>query len=431
VRRPQVRVRFRRDRELWEVDYRDTSGVRRRLLFATEEEAHQNAGRAARAVGQFLPLNATQRDLTLREYAEQWLATIEGEKEPATVRSYAERLHGHVLPAPGHLRLRDLHRVHIKAFIGEKRRQGHAKNSVRLMKAALSTLLSDAADDGLIDANPAFQLGRRKAARADRLTPAERLQKIRPMSWEQRDRFLGAVAGDRRYAALFAVLAKAGLRPSEAFALQLGDVDARGRTLRVERAWALGRLKATKTYEERTVDLTADLVRVLERHLAWVKAETLRHGWRDMEWLFPNDDGHPLDESRARKAFKQALKRAGLPAFRLYDLRHTYASLLLAASAPITYVSAQLGHANPSTTLRYYARWIPSQGRRWVDVLDRMASTVAAGMARLVPDLEPIWNQNDESGTPRVVGVPDSTGGPSRTRTLDPLIKSQLLYQLS
>lgn len=61
-----------------------------------------------------------------------------------------------------------------------------------------------------------------------------------------------------------------------------------------------------------------------------------------------------------------SVRRAGLPHFRLYDLRHTYASLLLAAGAPITYVSTQLGHANPTTTLRYYAKWIPTKGQRWV-----------------------------------------------------------------
>jgi hypothetical protein len=41
-----------------------------------------------------------------------------------------------------------------------------------------------------------------------------------------------------------------------------------------------------------------------------------------------------------------------------------------------------------------------------------------------------IWNQN-EIGDPGALEVPDRVGGPSRTRTLDPLIKSQLLYQLS
>ena len=69
--------------------------------------------------------------------------------------------------------------------------------------------------------------------------------------------------------------------------------------------------------------------------------EGLRTGRGEPEWLFPNDDGHPMDESRVRKVFKQALKRAKLPEFRVYDLRHTY---------------APLGHANASTTLRYYAR---------------------------------------------------------------------------
>jgi integrase len=59
-----------------------------------------------------------------------------------------------------------------------------------------------------------------------------------------------------------------------------------------------------------------------------------------------------------RKAFGQALRRAKLPSFRLYDLRHTYASQLLAENAPLTYASAQLGHTDATTTLRWYARWI-------------------------------------------------------------------------
>jgi hypothetical protein len=63
------------------------------------------------------------------------------------VRNYTERPRRHILPALGHLKLREIHRAHIKALLADKRRQGHAKNSVRLMKAALSAMLSDAVDE--------------------------------------------------------------------------------------------------------------------------------------------------------------------------------------------------------------------------------------------------------------------------------------------
>ena len=435
--RPSLKIRFRQDRRLWEVDYRDAEGRRRRPLFGSEGAAHEHATDVLRSQG-ILAVPAEDREITLRAYAARWVTLIQHEKDANTVRNYKERLDGHVLPALGHLKVRELHRGHIKVFLAEKRGRGYAKNTVRLMRATLSAMLSDAVDDGIIMGNPAFGLGRRKASRADRLTPAERIQKVRPMSWEQRDAFLAAVKNPR-YSTLFDLLAKAGLRPGEAFGLHPGDIDWRQRTLRVERSWNLQRLKHTKTYEERTVDLSPDLLRALERHLVWVKAEALRCGWGEPEWLFPNDEGKPHDESRVRKFHKKGLKDAKLPNFRLYDLRHTYASLLLAAGAPITYVSAQLGHSNPGTTLKYYARWIPSRGKRWVDLLDRAANaTVSAVTAAAEAVSGPMWNQIWNQIDPRQqIGhsgdseVPDSIGGPSRTRTLDPLIKSQLLYQLS
>jgi integrase len=80
-----------------------------------------------------------------------------------------------------------------------------------------------------------------------------------------------------------------------------------------------------------------------------------------------------MDKDHLGGVFRRLLKRAGLPHHRVYDLRYTYASLLPTDGAPLTYVSAQLGHANPTTTLRHYARWMPQKGKRWVNALDKTA----------------------------------------------------------
>jgi integrase len=409
----------RADRDTWVVDYRDGAGERRRLTAPTRDAAEQLLADKVKESRE--PAEPVEyRNITLAAYAAMRRPLMEQEVETKTARSYCQMLDGHVLPTLGRVKIRELRRRHVKALLAGKHGQGYAKDTVRLMRAALSSLLTDAVDDEIITANPALSLGRKKGKSAHRVSAAERRQRIRPMTWAQRDALLSAAAGDGAHAVLFHLLAKGGLRPGEAFALQPGDVDLERRVVRVERALSGGNVKDTKTHESRQVDLSNDLVSLLRGHLHWLKTEALRRGWGEPEWLFPNDQGKPLDESRSRKVFQRALRRAKLPAFRVYDLRHTFASLLLASCAPITYVSAQLGHANPSTTLRYYARWIPGSGHRWVDVLDHGPSGFGTNPGT-----------RNEIGESQVSELPDLVGGPSRTRTLDPLIKSQLLYQLS
>jgi integrase len=109
-------------------------------------------------------------------------------------------------------------------------------------------------------------------------------------------------------------MAKAGLRPSEVYALQPDDLNLQARIMRVERALDLYKAgKPTKTYERRTVRLSSSLVQTLRRHLSWLKSEALLRGWPEITWLFPTEVNTPLDESRAKKVFHRARKEARLP----------------------------------------------------------------------------------------------------------------------
>jgi integrase len=128
-----------------------------------------------------------------------------------------------------------------------------------------------------------------------------------------------------RDAALISVLAYAGLRPAEALALQWRDI--REQTILVERAISLGEEKDTKTAAHRTV-------RVLPPLAVDLREWRLRSGRPGENTLiFPSGAGTPWTlaayQSWRRRAFKRAIEAAGLEHGRPYDLRHSFASLLL------------------------------------------------------------------------------------------------------
>ena len=178
---------------------------------------------------------------------------------------------------------------------------------------------------------------------------------------------------------MFRTLADTGLRPGEALGLKWEDLDSAPRLLHVERAISLRELKPTKTGESRTVDLTVRLVDALGRWQAICEADALAAGGDVAPWVFPSEARTPLEAAAVYKRFRSLLSKAKLPRFRLYDLRHTFATHLLALGAPITYVAAQLGHAKPTTTLAHYAHWLPRGDKTWIDHLAevRGSKTVA------------------------------------------------------
>jgi Phage integrase family len=134
-----------------------------------------------------------------------------------------------------------------------------------------------------------------------------------------------------------------------------------------------------------------------------------------------------LDESRVRKVLLLSLKRAGLPRFRVRDLRHTFASLLIQNGKSLAYVRDQMGHASIQIPVDTYGHLVPGGNRDAVDRLDDApggvanpsgSKVVATGRSALAaaasPDLEPLDCAEE------------TEDGPPRDRTEDPLIKRPL-----
>jgi integrase len=152
-----------------------------------------------------------------------------------------------------------------------------------------------------------------------------------------------------RDATFVSVMAYAGLRPGEALGLRWSDV--RERTLLIQRSISLGDEADTKTRQHRTVRLLAPLASDLR---AWRIASPRPS---DDTLIFPGHDGQPWSkpayQSWRRRSFDRALTAAGVERARPYDLRHSFASLLLYEGRSVIYVARQLGHDARLTLTRY------------------------------------------------------------------------------
>ena len=428
-----AKVWYRRDRKRWVCDYEDATGQRRRVLLkrgSTKDDADARLADLVKETGEACsngPLKLPP-DTTLAEYADRWLAS-RTELHPRTLASYRQLLTSYILPAFGAEPVRLLNRGRVKRFLGERARTeanptGLGKNSVRLIRACLSVLCEDAIDEGLLTVNPTRQRSSRRK-QPGQLTRQERTKSVRAMDTAQLARFLAAAREhEPRCAPLLLTMARAGLRPGEALALQWEDLDLAAGTLRIHRAMSLGKEGPTKTGEEREVHLSPELVASLTRLRAERERETLRRGWPALPpWVFCSVAGTAYDPANVVKAMKRALRKAELPGFRLYDLRHTFATLLLNRGVPITYVAAQLGHAKPTTTLQWYAHHLPKATAHYVDLLD---GAVTGGASDSLAPLAPTSGTTPVSEAPAslvsVEILEDLVSGPARNRTANPLI---------
>jgi integrase len=367
-------VRKRRDRDGWLLDYKDSTGQRRREQVDAKTKGEAERLLAARINEIAQPTLASDAaSLTLNNLAEEWLGHVSTQLKPKTIRSYSQLFKLYVLPKLGNMRIGTIQRRHVKALLGQHREAGLSKNTVRLIRACLSAMLAEAVDDGRLALNPAALASRRGRAHADSITASDRQKAIRPLAENELAAFLKQAEADS-YHVLLMTLARSGMRPGEAMALRWSDLDFVNRQILVERALSDGGVSSTKTGAIRRVDMSRELRDALTGLYVAREKETLRRGWSEIpQWVFVNSRGNLLDQSRLRKHFASVLRKAGLSGHTPYDLRHTFATLLLAKETPITYVAAQLGHAKPTTTLQWYAHWLPRSDRNYIDALDTPA----------------------------------------------------------
>jgi len=171
------------------------------------------------------------------------------------------------------------------------------------------------------------------------------------------------------YATLIRTLAYTGLRWGEATALRVRDIDLIRRRLDVRRAFSdvRGRLVegTPKNHQARSVPLPPWLA---------IELKELIDGRDPDDLVFTTQGGYPLRHSNFRRhVWKPAVTAAGLTGLTPHGLRHTAASLYIAAGTPPKVVQRILGHGSIAITLDLYGHLYPDEMDRWADRLGEIA----------------------------------------------------------
>src|SRR2546423_7607256 len=366
---------------------RDAKGKRcyfNKTIHGTKKEADKYL--RAKLREQDLGVFVEPAAVSVNEYLDNWLQSAARPRlRERTFDDYKQLLKRYVSSSLGEKRLCDLRPLDIQSLYthvaaaklkkdevpqqGINYGLGLSARSIRYVHAILSSALKQAIKWHMLAVNPCA------AVELPRMTRRE----MHAFSPEDAGAFLKAAADDE-HGIIFAFALATGMRPEEYLALKWSDVDLQQGAAIVQRTlvfrkgggWYFGEPKTSRS--RRTVPLPASIIRALAAHRREQMAARLKAGaaYQNNELVFATGEGTPHNlRNLTQRHFQTILKSAKLPAnFRVYDLRHSCATLLLVAAENPKVVSERLGHASIVLTLDTYSHVLPSMQQSATEKLE-------------------------------------------------------------
>lgn len=294
-----------------------------------------------------------KRPTLLKEYGILSIENNAYSRKPSTTQGYLNMFNKHILPYFKNYALTDLKPSDIKAWQSKLLKQGLSPKTVKNIRIVLSTILSDAKLDGLIETNPMDYV---KA-------PRQQIRKeIKPFALQEVKTIIKNADGWFRNFLIVAFFT--GMRPGELLALKWEDINFKSKKIHIRRAIRQGTIDTPKNGRDRMIDMLP----LVEKAL---REQYLKNGL-EYSYIFPTKKGTPYTETGSiiKNRWKPLLKRCLIDYRILYQTRHTFASLMLKNGEDILWVSKMLGHADTSTTSRYYIKFVENKNEKRAQFLD-------------------------------------------------------------
>lgn len=284
------------------------------------------------------------KEIAFKDFAEKWLRDhIAPRVKETTYRFYEGIIRCHLVPSFGECRLTSISTHQIEEYLARAQRETNlSPTSIGYDLRVLKTMLKRAVIWGYLARNPAEHISKPRQTRKemDFLTPSELRELLANV--------------DPRHYPLFLTAVLTGMRRGELLALKWSDINWSTSQIHIRRSLSLGKMDEPKSNAGvRVIIVPPILISVLQEH-------HLTCPIGELDLVFPNRDGEIIHaENLVRRHFLPALTRAGLRRIRFHDLRHTYASLLIAQGENIKFIQQQLGHSSAQVTLDRYGHLMP------------------------------------------------------------------------
>jgi integrase len=360
-------IYYREDRQLWVCTISlgsDGKGKRRRrtVFGKTKAEVQAKLRKLQTRVDSGQKVDASA--LTVMQFFDSWLEGIKPTVAAYTYREYKAHVERYLKPKVGSGELTGLTALDVLRLYAELEKDGVSPAMRKKAGITLGVALQSAANLVLIPVNPARGVKKAKVEK----------RKMMCLDSEQTRSFLEHARSDRLYA-LYVLALDSGAREGELFALIWSDLDFEASAVSIQRSLEeladKLRVKECKTPQSRRrIILSAFTKAALQEHRKAMLAAGL---YRADGTIFCDTEGGWLRKSNVRRrSFDLIVKAANVPAIRPYDLRHTWAKLLLLAGINPKVVSERLGHGSIRQTLDTYSHVLPSMQQHVADKLDAM-----------------------------------------------------------
>jgi integrase len=324
--------------------------------------------------------------LTVADHLNQWLdGYVKTNCSQRTLDGYLSIIERHLIPALGHIQLKNLHPQEIQAYYGKACERLSAR-TVAKHHRLLSQVLKYAVRQGYLGRNPCGLV----------YPPSWKARQMRTLTPSEVAVLLDMLKDNAIYPVTYTAVST-GLRQAELLGLRWRDIDLDMLSISVSRVLYKRRgvceIKEPKTaHSRRRVSMTPKLAAFLREY----KAERESLYWQlgqplSLDSLVFGNLEKPLDPSILSHEFARIARLAGLEGVRFHDLRHTFASLMLLRGAKPKIISEALGHASVAFTMDTYSHIIEGMQEDAMALLDEV----------LPPGKNGVFQRNNANLTPK------------------------------